>query len=53
MTDTKVQGESVQHIGFVEKGEIKKGDSLTAKINQVDTYNQNYSGEYLQPESIR
>ncbi|XP_078314181.1 alanine--tRNA ligase, cytoplasmic-like isoform X2 [Crassostrea virginica] len=34
VTDTKVQGETVQHIGFVEKGEIKKGDSLTARINQ-------------------
>lgn len=34
VTDTQRVGELIQHVGYVEKGEIRKGDKLTARINQ-------------------
>lgn len=36
VTDTQRVGELIQHVGYVEKGEIRKGDKLTARINQVN-----------------
>lgn len=36
VTDTQRVGEHIQHVGYVEKGEIRKGDKLTARINQVN-----------------